>query len=173
MLQNSCVNHACSTAPRRAAGGFAIARVAASTVLLCVVSSLPAWAALGGNAASVSADVDTLKGEVRTTLLQSYDIHEITDTNGMRIREYLSRRGSVFAVAWAGPVMPDLPRLLGSHFTAYADALLAQPRTGHRRSLRVVTADLVLESGGHMRAIAGRAYLPAELPAGVSPTDIR
>jgi hypothetical protein len=140
--------------------------------LLCVAGSLPAWAALGGNAASVDADAATLKGEIHTTPLQSYDVHEITDSNGMRIREYLSRGGIVFAVTWAGPVTPDLPRLLGSHFTAYADALSAQPRTS-RRSLRVATADIVVESGGHMRAIAGRAYLPAALPVGVSPTDIR
>jgi hypothetical protein len=33
--------------------------------------------------------------------------------------------------------------------------------------VQVNDADLVIESGGHMRAWSGRAWLPSALPAGV------
>ena len=140
-------------------------------VLLLVVVlpawTLPAHAGLGGDAASVLADATEMHATVNSVSQQLYTIEEMTAEPGMRVREYLNREGIVFAVNWAGPVLPDLQRLLGTHYAEYTAALLASNHSGLQRSVRVSTGDLVVESGGHLRAYSGRAYLPALLPAGV------
>ena len=148
-----------------------------AAVLFAVLGIAPPWAgcahaALGGEAAGVLADAAELRGVVNTELRQQYDIEDISAESGMRVREYLSRDGVVFAVSWSGPVMPDLQRLLGTHFAKYAAALKALTHPGLQRSVRVASADLIVESGGHLRAYAGRAYLPALIPAGVSEAEI-
>ncbi len=131
-----------------------------------------AHAALGGDAAGVAADAAELRGALNTGGLQRYDIEEISAEGGIRVREYLSRDGLVFAVSWSGPVLPDLQRLLGAHFTEYCAALKALPHPGLHRSVRVESSTLIVESGGHLRAYAGRAYLPALIPAGVSDAEL-
>jgi hypothetical protein len=133
----------------------------------------PACAALGGDAASVASDAVALHGVVQAIPLQQYDIHEITSDNGMRLREFLSRSGVVFAVTWSGPAMPDLQKLLGGSYPTYTAAVAAEGHRGLKRSLRIATPNLVVESGGHMRAFSGRAYLPALIPSGTPMTDLR
>jgi hypothetical protein len=133
----------------------------------------PARAALGGDAASVASDADALHGVINSTPLQQYDIHEIRSDNGMRLREFLSRSGVVFAVTWSGPAMPDLQRLLGTSYQKYTTAVAAENHPGLKRPLRIATTDLVVESDGHMRAFSGRAYLPALIPVGMSAADLR
>jgi len=133
----------------------------------------PACAGLGSDAAGVVADGDELHGALNSTSLPQYDIEEITTDTGMRVREYLGRDGVVFAVSWSGPVLPDLRRLLGTHYVEYTAALAALTRPGLHRSVRIASSELVVESGGHLRAYAGRAYLPARVPAGISTADLR
>jgi Protein of unknown function (DUF2844) len=132
-----------------------------------------ARASLGGDAASVVADAGALHGEVQSTILQQFEIQEIVTDNGIRIREFLNRDGIVFAVTWAAPVMPDLQRLLGAQFPVYAAALAARDHLGLKRSVRVATADLVVESEGHLRAYVGRAYLPAMIPVDITAAELR
>jgi hypothetical protein len=87
--------------------------------------------------------------------------------NGLTVRQYLDPAGSVFAVAWEGPVLPDFEILLGVHYPAYDNAVRTQ-----RRGVSVHNANLILESGGMMRAFSGRAYLPAKLPLSLTAQDI-
>ncbi len=148
----------------------------ASSALLIGMSALwiaPAHAALGGDAASVLADQADLHGNATTELRQQYDVQEIANDAGMRVREYLDRAGNVFAVSWSGPVLPDLQRLLGAHYTQYATGLAALRHPGLQRSVRLSTPEFVAESAGHLRAYAGRAYLPALVPAGVLAAELR
>ena len=133
----------------------------------------PACAGLGGDAAGVAADGTELHGVVNSTSLPQYEIEEITTDTGMRVREYVGRDGVVFAVSWSGPALPDLQRLLGSHYVEYTTALAALTRPGLHRSVRIASSELVVESGGHLRAYAGRAYLPTLVPAGISTADLR
>jgi len=144
--------------------------LAFGTASWCVT---PAHAALGGDTASVAADADALQGVIHSTPLQQYDIHDITSANGVRLREFQNRNGVVFAVVWSGPAMPDLQKLLGASYQTYATAVAAVNASGLKRPLRIATPDLVVESEGHMRAYTGRAYLPALIPAGTSPADLR
>jgi hypothetical protein len=162
VLQDSMMIH------RYPAGGLLL--LMAGINLLRVGS---AHAALGGDAASVLADGIASKGTVNAVIRQQYDIEEFTADTGVQVREYLNRDGVVFAVSWTGPVLPDLERLLGTHFAAYTEGLAALNYPGLQRSVRVASSALVVESGGHLRAYAGRAYVPALMPAGVSPAELR
>jgi len=146
------------------------------TISLWAVTSLwvgLAHASLGGDAASVQADADELHGRVQPQPQGPFEIQEIVTDNGMQVREFLNRAGVVFAVAWQGPVMPDLQQLLGAQFPAYTAALAAQERPGLHRPVRVAIADLVVESEGHLRAYVGRGYLPTLVPTGVSIGQLR
>ena len=132
-----------------------------------------ARACLGGDLTSVLDDAVSLHGVVQTSSLQQFDIKDIIADNGIRVREFLNRKGIVFAVTWAGPAAPDLQRLLGTQFAVYTTALTTRTRLGLQRSVRVATQDLVVEFAGHLRNFTGRAYLPAMLPTGVSTAEIR
>jgi hypothetical protein len=132
-----------------------------------------AKAGLGGNAASVQADATALGGVVRTTTLVGYDVQEIDVPGGLSVREFVGRDGIVFGVGWSGPAPADLPTLLGHYVAQYSSGAAAQARPGLRRGVRIELPDLFVETGGHLRAYAGRAFLPALVPAGVAPADIR
>ena len=153
-------------------------RFAANALVFLVIGCNPlgvesAHAALGGDAASVLADAQELHGTTLSTLLIQYDIQEITNDSGMRVREFLNRDGIVFAVTWNGPVVPDLRSLLGTSYDAYSQGLAALQPSGVHRSLRIASSNLVVESGGHLRAYSGRAYLMHLIPAGTSTADLR
>jgi hypothetical protein len=129
-------------------------------------AALPALAALGEDASTVEADRVHMKGELRVVPEDGYAIHEISMPSGTIVREYVAPSGKVFGVSWRGPTMPDLRQTLGSHFDEAA-AAAGSPHGGHHH-LIVEKPDLVLHSGGHMRAFIGRAYVPGLLPAGIS-----
>jgi hypothetical protein len=155
-----------------------ISRSVKPLLLLLIAAVSLQWAGsaragLGGDAGSVLADGSEMHGVVSSTILQEYSIQEITADTGMRVREYLNRGGVVFAVSWTGPALPDLRRLLGTHYAEYMTALAALSRPGLHRSLRTTSSELVVESGGHLRAYAGRAYLRALIPAGMALADLR
>lgn len=152
-------------------------RFRVSFVFACAALSLlgqrPACATLGENAASVTSDANELRGVVHTTWGQQYGIFEIGTGTGVNVREFMSLDGVVFAVAWDGPVPPDLQLLLGTNFAAYSHALSALQQPGLRRSLRVTAPNLVVETDGHLRAYRGRAYLPALLSRAIPLADLR
>lgn len=134
---------------------------------------LPAFATLGEAVSSVQADQAHIQATQNITQKSAYSIHELKSASGMAVREYVSPGGKVFAVAWHGPFMPDLKQLLGSHFQEYRQALQGQDQRARRGPILVQLPDLVVQLGGHMRDFAGRAYLPDQLPSGVSAEEIR
>jgi Protein of unknown function (DUF2844) len=131
----------------------------------------PAAAELGGNADTVSADQTHMRASLRVAGAARYSVHEMQTPEGTTVREYVSPAGTVFAVAWQGPMLPDLQQLLGAYFGRYADAV-AEPRNG-RGPVSIALPDLIVQSGGHMRAFTGRAYLPEQIPNGVELNEIR
>jgi hypothetical protein len=131
-----------------------------------------ASAVLGGDAASVEADRASMGGsDVGTTAGAGYTVREIQAASGTAIKEYLSPAGTVFAITWSGPALPDLRQLLGTQFDAYTRAAAAQ-NAGPGR-VNVQGSGLVVQSGGQMRAFFGRAYLPAQIPQSVTLDEIR
>lgn len=123
----------------------------------------PAHAALGDTVASVRADQAKLRGALRVKAEAGYSVQEISTPAGTIVREYISSAGVVFAVSWQGPVVPDLRQLLGSYFVQARSAAAVAPPHGHSR-LEVRQPDLVVSTGGHLRAFFGIAYVPSLLP---------
>lgn len=145
-----------------------------SVLLTMLFPALPAFAALGGNAASVEADQIHLQGTRRVTTAEAYNVHEIHAPTGMMVREYVSPEGKVFGVAWQGSWPPDMRQLLGSYFDQFVQAVRSQnsARTG-RRPLLIQLPGFVVQVGGHGRFFAGSAYIPEQLPSKISAEAIR
>jgi hypothetical protein len=134
----------------------------------------PAHATLGGDLASVRDDQAKLQGTLKTTSSGYYDVHEIQAASGIVLREYVSPSGNVFGIAWQGRTHPDLRQVLGAYYDQYVQAVQAQRAQRHGHGpLLIHLPGLVVETGGHMRALAGRAFLPQSLPAGIRPEEIR
>jgi hypothetical protein len=98
-------------------------------------------------------------------------VHELQLPGGTQVREYLTAANQVFAIAWRGPSGPDLQQLLGTYFPRYSTAARALGRV--RRPVIVEESDLVIRTGGHARAFFGVAYLPRQMPAGITAEQIR
>ena len=145
-------------------------------MMLSIGYVISANATLGGDAASVETDRLSMKVEhaARQNLAAtgSYTVHETVLPSGTVVRQYLSSNGVVFAVAWAGPFIPDLKQLLGLHFDTMIANQAKQSNAGHR-SFSQNEADLVIESGGHPRSFVGRAYLKSAIPANVTTQEIQ
>lgn len=138
---------------------------------LLLAMAIPAMAELGGNAASIEADLAHLKASRRVVNAQKYTVHEMHMSSGTVVREFVTAQGQVFAVAWQGPFMPDLRQVLGSYYEPYLnEAKFSRSRRG---PVLVQQTDLVVHSGGHMRAFFGRAYLPQLLPTDVQVDEIK
>jgi hypothetical protein len=131
-----------------------------------------AFAVLGGDVSSVQSDRMQMKASLRAAKnTANFTVHEMTMPNGTAVREYANTTGKVFAVAWKGPSIPDLQQLMGSYFDTYTSA--AKNQRGGRTHFEIRQEDLVVRSGGHMRAFAGSAYVPGMLPQGVTESDIQ
>ena len=137
---------------------------------LCLLAvSFPAAASLGEDASSVQADQAQMQGRLQITSAGKFSVHEIQLPSTTVVKQYVSPAGMVFAVSWKGPSLPDLRQLLGRYFEQYAESARTQgagPRAGRQRGL-------VVQSGGHMRAFVGRAYVPQMLPRGVLAEEIQ
>jgi hypothetical protein len=138
--------------------------------LFLVLVPTAALAALGGDQASVDADAGRMKGTRTVTTNEKYVVHEIALPSGTVVREYLSA-GRIFAVAWRGPWLPDMTVLLGPYFERYKKASRSH-RWSHRPFV-IDEPDLVVRSGGHMRAFFGEAHVPALLPKGVRVEELQ
>lgn len=141
-----------------------------SLVLAMLLMARPAFAELGGDEASVQADLTQMHAVRRIERSQAYTMHEIQTPPGTVVREYVSPAGKVFAISWQGPATPDFRQLLGPYFDQLQRA---QAKRNGRGPLLIDQPGLVFHSGGHMRAFAGRAYIPDLVPQGVNPDTIR
>jgi Protein of unknown function (DUF2844) len=138
---------------------------------------LHASAALGGDVTSVEADQQQMKATRAVQANEKYSVHEITTPYGTVVREFVSPDGRVFGVAWRGPFLPNFQQILGDYYGKYLqgvqDASAVQPRRSRNAPLTVEQPELVMHSGGHMRAYAGHAYVPGMIPQGVDAKEIR
>lgn len=103
-----------------------------------------------------------------------YRIHELS-SDSHTIREYINSQGVVFGVTWRGPTQPDLSILLGSHYKEAQEAFGRTPNQDSPKGRVPIKENLsraVVEQGGHMRDVHGKAYLPDLLPEGVKPEDL-
>ena len=145
--------------------GLAGGLLSAAALIPCL-----AIAALGEPEASVQTDLAELHGSIKVAEHANYRVHEIQLPSGTVVREYSGSDGTVFAVAWQGPTVPNLRQTLGRYFDNYVTAAQAN-RMGHHH-LQINQGGLVVHAAGHMRAFSGRAYLPQAVPSGVSVGDL-
>jgi hypothetical protein len=144
--------------------------IAVAALTLC----FQARASLGGDMTSVRDDQTKMQGTLRTTNHDSYDMHEIQASNGVVVREYVSQSGKVFGVGWQGRLQPDLHQVLGSYYDLYVQAVQTQRAQRHGHGpLLIEQSGLVVQMGGHMGSLVGRAYIPQNFPAGVRLEEIR
>ena len=139
-----------------------------SILLLVLVAPTLAWAELGGNAASLQTNQVRIKTNVMhtTTTSTNFSMQQNQTPNGVIIKQFISNSGTVFAVTWQGPLMPNLKQLLGQYFDSYITAA-KNNQSGHSH-LSIQQTDLVVQSSGHLRAFSGIAYIPSLMPAGVT-----
>jgi len=140
--------------------------------VLVLFAGAPAHATLGGSQDTIAADRLVLKAVHRaTTSHAAYTVHEAV-ADALTVREYVSPDGIVFAVTWHGYNHPDLKPLLGSYWTEFSEKHQKTPRKyGHKR-MHIATDNIVVEKWGHMRDLAGRAFLPGLIPNGVNANEI-
>jgi uncharacterized protein DUF2844 len=127
-------------------------------------------------ASGASATVSGASGASGTSGTAPYTVRETTLGTGTLVREYVSTSGIVFGVAWAGPAMPQISQILGDqYYQQYVQGAGAAraARGVARGSATVEQGGLIVRSGGHMGHFVGSAWLPAELPSGVTGDDIR
>lgn len=139
-----------------------------------MANSSSVFGALGGDRTSVESDRAKMEATMQTTSRQLYTVHEMHTANNVTVREFVSPAGKVFGVAWEGASRPDMRQLLGAYFDQYTQAVQKQKakRVG-RGPLLIEQPGFVLQMGGHMRALAGRAYIPQLVPAGMQIEELR
>lgn len=140
-----------------------------AAAIILAAACMPADASLGEDASSVPADQALLHATLEVTSAAKFTVHRLLLPSGVSVREYVSPAGMVFAVSWQGPSIPDLQQLLGRYFDAYNQAVRAASAGGARAAQQ---SGLVVETGGHMRALFGRVYVPLMLPRGVAAEEI-
>ncbi|HWC17942.1 MAG TPA: DUF2844 domain-containing protein [Terriglobales bacterium] len=128
------------------------------------------FASLGGDVTSVQNDQAHMRAQRRVVQNVAYAVHELQTETGTTVREFVSSNGKVFGVSWQGPVRPDLQQVLGSY---YQEFLRAAPTRRAHGPVTIETPNLVIQSGGHMRALTGRAYVPAMVPSAVRTEEIK
>jgi hypothetical protein len=149
---------------RGLAGELSVKTFAAAIAAVFFASG--SWAALGAAPADFGAQaLATRSNTLSTATAARYTVLETRLDSGTTIHEYLNTNGTVFAVSWSGPFMPDLKELLGVHFETMKDHA-ARRQDSRRSRLALRGHDVVIVSTGHMRALEGRAWLPSRLPAG-------
>ena len=154
---------------RNLVSGLLIAAAGVALMIFCAI--VPAFGVLGEDVSSVASDQAHLKASIRMVPHQFYSVQEMQTPSGTTVRQFVSPAGTVFAVAWQGSA-PDLQQLLGSYFDEFEAAASAVPsRRG--RGTHVDTGDLVVDTGGHMRFVTGRAFLRSKLPTQVTSDDVR
>jgi len=138
--------------------------------MLLAICANVSYAALGGRPAELGPRQVPDKTTRMSVGSVTYARVERKLDSGTVVREFLDDAGTVFAVAWSGPFLPDLKEILGKHF----DALAQEATKARGRPSRVVVKsnDVVIVSGGHMGAFSGKAWVPDKLPAGFDPASI-
>ena len=143
------------------------------SLLFCLVIcafSYSAFAALGGNVSSIQADQAHMRAQRRVIQNAAYSVHEMQTDSTTVVREFVSPQGKVFGISWQGPTRPDLQQVLGNYYSEFA---ASTPMRRMHGPVTIRTQNLVIQSGGHMRALTGRAFVPAMVPTDVRLEDIK
>jgi hypothetical protein len=152
---------------------FFIGFMGIAVAVAVLIATERVQATLGEGEVTVASDGQMLSSRgISITTRIGYTVHEIV-SDAATVREYVSRDGWIFAIAWNGLIHPDLTQLLGAYATEYEDALQRHPPEPGQRVLHVEANNVIVEKWGQMRNLQGRAYVPALIPPGVTVDEIR
>ena len=143
------------------------AKTILSTLLVLVLVSVPVWAGLGQPEASVTSDQLHMKSEHRVEQFQAYKVHELANTEGAVVREYVSPEGTVFGITWHGRSTPDMNQLLGNYVNNFETATRDQTHILPRRGITIKTNDFVYTNFCRRGSCSGSAYAPKLVPSNV------
>lgn len=136
--------------------------------VVAALASVPAFATLGGNSASVLADQTAFQATLVTTKQSDYTDYALTLTNGIIVHEFVNSSNQVFEVTWNGKGMrPDMKQLLGSYFSHFGTSE-KQERQPTLRETERKSANFVAHSAVHNRVFSGTAHVPSMIPASIS-----
>ena len=152
------------------------------TILLIASISAPlsSWATLGESTSSIMNDAMALKASAPTTSDQSsldqatttnvnYQTNTLVTQSGIVIKQY-SNNGTIFAVAWHGPKVPNQSQLFGKYFNVYQTS---QPSYKSLTMRKVSTSDFVSSTSGWMGHYEGKALIPSLAPANVTINSLK
>jgi hypothetical protein len=127
------------------------------TIIFFYLFSNVVLAAIGLDSIHRLHDSGKVAASVKTTnnYGNGYVLQEYTEISGSQIREYRNLLGQVFAVAWSGPVLPDLKKLISEKY--FDDSILVGPQLSNR-VISTKKGSLVVKSQGRMRFFKGYAY---------------
>ena len=146
-------------------------RVAPLFSALLLVYASASHAALGGLPEQFNTEGTTVVSSV-SSAMSNYVTRDTTLATGTHVREFVSGSGVVFAVTWDGPILPDLKALLGKYFDTMVAESARMPKAG-RSHIAINLPEVIINSGGHMRAFEGSAWIPAEFPVGFTADDVQ
>lgn len=130
--------------------------------------SLPAFATLGENSASVTADKLALSATMTTSTQSGYTDYALTLANGIIVHEFVNSANQVFEVTWNGRGMrPDMKQILGSYFSHFGVQSKEARRPLSRRADRT-GHNFEMHSAVHNRWFTGTAHVPSMIPSTLS-----
>jgi hypothetical protein len=141
----------------------------AASALLLSLGCACAFAALDEAPSELPA-AKVHRAPATTSAGVAYTDIDRTLKSGTVVHEFVDATGAVFAVTWSGPFKPDLKKLLGRHFDTLSEG--GKPR-GNGGPVDVKSDEAVVQSGGHMGAFEGRAWIPSRLPAGFDTQEMK
>lgn len=125
--------------------------------------SLPAFATLGDDSASVTADQTALQATMTTSTKPDYTDYALTLANGIIVHEFVNSANQVFEVTWNGKGMrPDMKQILGSYFSHFGAP--EKERRPTRRHADRIGANYEMHSAVHNRIFSGTAHIPSMIP---------
>ena len=139
---------------------------AAAVGIALISMAPPAFAALGGKAATVDTDRVRLHARLSRSALAGSTQNDLTLNDGTVTRQFTNADGVVFAVSWNGPMRPNLRQLFGDYYPRLQSAAAKSARLHARLAMSANDSDFVVRSGGHPGAFWGYAILPGRVPAG-------
>ena len=133
------------------------------SLLLPSISS----AELGGNTESIFSEQKAFNSKLSNTQLGGVVVYTHSLPSGIILQEYFSGNGTIFAVTWSGPSLPNLQVLLGVYFKDYLAAIKES-----RRTVYLNNENVIIQSSGMMGAFQGFAFLTKQAPAGFTPNNL-
>ncbi len=128
------------------------------------ISSVSAYATLGGDSSSVNADQSALGAAITTQADKNYADNILMLPDGSVVHELVNGSGKVFEITWNSRAhRPDMEQLLGSYVSRFNGTGKHHHNPTAHQAKRA-DADLVIVSNRVHRQFSGVAYLPALLP---------